>query len=212
MPKLKPDASEARRVTILVAAERCFRTKGFHQTSIKDICVDGGFSPGALYLYFPSKEALIEGLISSQMANARDLLVDLPDQLDLIGNCVDLPGAWVDEARASDSIAINADIIAEALRNPRVAALMVEDNQEVQDIFATATKAAQKRGEIPDFHNPDAIAALLLALSDGLMIRHLLNPAFDASGILSSLRALFGQDASGKLLSSKNSPASPVLP
>jgi TetR/AcrR family transcriptional regulator, repressor for uid operon len=193
MPKLNPNATEARRATILAAAERCFRNKGFHQASIKDICTEGGFSPGALYLYFSSKEALIEGLIASQMANAREMLADLPDQPDLLGTCVDLPGAWVDDARSSDDIAINADIIAEALRNPRVAKLMVEDSSEVHVIFTAATVAAQKRGEIAANLDPEAIAGLLLALSDGLMIRHLLVPDFDASEILSSLRTLFGQ-------------------
>ncbi len=193
MPKLNSDATEARRAAILAAAESCFRSKGFHQTSIKDICTEGGFSPGALYLYFASKEALIEGLIASQMANAREILADLPNQPDLLGTCVDLPGAWVDDARSTDNITINADIIAEALRNPRIAKLMAQDTKELQGVFTIATKAAQKRGEISPSLDAEAIAGLLLALSDGLMIRHLLVPNFDTSQILSSLRILFGQ-------------------
>ncbi len=192
MPKLKPDVSEARRNAILAAAERCFKVNGFHQTSIKDICTAGGFSPGALYLYFPSKETLIEGLIADQMAQAHLLLAELPDQPDLLGTVVDLPGAWVDDARQSGSIAINADVIAEALRNPRIAQLMRDDIHEVQAIFTDATRAAQSRGELTPALAPDAIASLLLALSDGLMIRHLIEPDFDPCHILASLRTLLG--------------------
>ncbi len=52
-----------RRATILDAAEQCFSRSGFHQTSMSDICQAAGMSPGNLYRYFPSKEAIIAGII-----------------------------------------------------------------------------------------------------------------------------------------------------
>ena len=64
MPKLKPDVQRARREHILDAAERCFARNGFHRSSIHDICKEAGVSPGALYVYFDSKEALIAGMDS----------------------------------------------------------------------------------------------------------------------------------------------------
>src|SRR5918992_4819925 len=51
-----------RRATILDAAEQCFSRAGFHQTSMNDICQAAGMSPGNLYRYFPSKEAIIAGI------------------------------------------------------------------------------------------------------------------------------------------------------
>ena len=62
MPKLKPDVQRARSEHILDAAERCFVRAGFHRTSVHDICKEAGVSPGALYVYFDSKEALIAGI------------------------------------------------------------------------------------------------------------------------------------------------------
>ena len=38
------------------------RAHGFHRSTMQIICREAGISAGALYLYFPSKEALIEGL------------------------------------------------------------------------------------------------------------------------------------------------------
>ena len=52
-----------RRAEILAAAQRCFVRSGFHGASMQDICAEAGMSPGNLYRYFPSKEAL--------MANSR---------------------------------------------------------------------------------------------------------------------------------------------
>ena len=65
MPKLKPEVQTARREHILDAAEHCFARTGFHRTTMHDICREAGVSPGALYVYFDSKEALIAGICES---------------------------------------------------------------------------------------------------------------------------------------------------
>src|SRR4051794_9849595 len=77
MPKLSDEQTAQRRARILDAAERCFSRDGFHSTSMQSICREAGVSAGALYVYFASKEALIEGLTSrdrdeilAQFANA----------------------------------------------------------------------------------------------------------------------------------------------
>jgi TetR/AcrR family transcriptional regulator, repressor for uid operon len=192
MPKLKPDVSQARRQTILAAAERCFRIRGFHQASIKDICTIGGFSPGALYLYFSSKEALIEGLIESQMVEARELMSALPEQHDLLGTLVDLISAWVEESRAQGNISLSADIFAEGLRNPRVARVIASENREMLLLYVAAVEAAQSRGEISTAHDAHTVATLLLALCDGLLVRFVIDPDFDAGRMLALLRSLLG--------------------
>src|SRR5437868_3902227 len=59
-----------RRAAILDAAEQCFSHSGFHQTSMSDICQAASMSPGNLYRYFPSKEAIIEGIVARHRAQA----------------------------------------------------------------------------------------------------------------------------------------------
>src|SRR4029453_15843619 len=68
MPKLKPDTQRARREHILEAAELCFARAGFHRTTMQDICKEAAISPGALYVYFDSKEALIAGICERDRA------------------------------------------------------------------------------------------------------------------------------------------------
>ncbi len=87
MPKLKPDVQRARSEHILDAAERCFVRAGFHRTSIHDICKEAGISPGALYVYFDSKEALIAGISERDRAEFADRLATLataPDFLEAL--------------------------------------------------------------------------------------------------------------------------------
>src|SRR6476620_4814251 len=57
-----------RRTEILDAAQRCFARSGFHRASMQDICTEAGMSPGNLYRYFPSKEALIAGICERDRA------------------------------------------------------------------------------------------------------------------------------------------------
>ena len=60
MPKVSRQYQESRRNQIIDAAVKCFAQKGFHQTSMQDIVSESGFSPGAIYLYFKSKEEIIK--------------------------------------------------------------------------------------------------------------------------------------------------------
>ena len=58
MPKTSVAAKEARRTQILDAAVRCFARRGYYATTIEDLVAETGLSRGALYLYYPSKEAI----------------------------------------------------------------------------------------------------------------------------------------------------------
>jgi AcrR family transcriptional regulator len=59
-----PERQEA----ILKAACGVFVRDGFHSASMKDICAAAGMSPGSVYRYYPSKDALIEALIEADQA------------------------------------------------------------------------------------------------------------------------------------------------
>jgi AcrR family transcriptional regulator len=55
--------AEARPDEVLDAALELFTQKGFAATRVDDIAAKAGISKGAVYLYFPSKEAILEGLV-----------------------------------------------------------------------------------------------------------------------------------------------------
>ncbi len=61
-PKFRRRA-EARPDEVLDAALDLFLEKGFAATRVEDIATRAGLSKGAVYLYFPSKEAILEGLV-----------------------------------------------------------------------------------------------------------------------------------------------------
>jgi AcrR family transcriptional regulator len=59
------------------SAERLFATKGFNGTSMNDIVKDSGFSKGAIYGHFESKERLFLSLWERQTIVGIDLLMQM---------------------------------------------------------------------------------------------------------------------------------------
>jgi len=62
LPKFRRRA-EARPDEVLEAALDLFIERGFAATRVEDIAKRAGLSKGAVYLYFPSKEAIMEALV-----------------------------------------------------------------------------------------------------------------------------------------------------
>jgi AcrR family transcriptional regulator len=61
---------------IIDAAQRLFARQGFRATSVKEIMVECGITQAALYLYFPSKDALLTELIRVGYDHLRENLDD----------------------------------------------------------------------------------------------------------------------------------------
>jgi AcrR family transcriptional regulator len=65
MPKISQDAFNARRARIVEAAVKSFAKHGI-RVSVDEICAEAGVSKGALYGYFPSKDAIIQAIANDQ--------------------------------------------------------------------------------------------------------------------------------------------------
>jgi len=61
-----PKIVEDRREQIIEAAMRVFAQKGFVRATNKDIAREAGITPGLIYHYFESKEALLEAIIEAR--------------------------------------------------------------------------------------------------------------------------------------------------
>lgn len=75
IPKFRRRA-EARPDEVLDAALELFIEQGFAQTRVEDIAKRAGLSKGAVYLYFPSKEKLLEELVRRAIVPIADSALD----------------------------------------------------------------------------------------------------------------------------------------
>ncbi len=61
---------------IVAAGLKLFAERGFHGTSIPDICKEAGVAAGTIYRYFDSKEALVNAVFRASKTRLRDRLFD----------------------------------------------------------------------------------------------------------------------------------------
>jgi TetR/AcrR family transcriptional regulator, cholesterol catabolism regulator len=73
-----PKVVEDRRDQIIDAAMRVFSQRGFSRATNKDIAREAGITPGLIYYYFESKEALLKAIIETR--SPAQLMTTLPPQ------------------------------------------------------------------------------------------------------------------------------------
>lgn len=68
MPKIGKGRIKENQRRIMEAALKLFATQGFHGTNIREIAERVGISTGAIYTYYPGKEAIFESLVRTYRA------------------------------------------------------------------------------------------------------------------------------------------------
>ncbi|TMR25166.1 TetR family transcriptional regulator [Nonomuraea turkmeniaca] len=76
MARTRKEQAEWRREQLLDAALTVFAAKGVDGASVKDLAAAAGATPGLLYRYFDSKEALVQALLAERgfLPRLRELL------------------------------------------------------------------------------------------------------------------------------------------
>jgi TetR/AcrR family transcriptional regulator, repressor for uid operon len=160
--------NEDRRKAILKAASQCFVKDGFHGTSMKDVCVVAGMSPGTLYHYFSSKTEIIAGIVANEAGITRQLLTPLhsgPMFLDALFDVLEIVAHEVTD----DDLALHTEIAAEILREPQLRKQRQTFDRETLALITQSIARAQDRGEIDSQLKSDHAAKLVLAIIDGLL-------------------------------------------
>jgi len=65
MPKIPRNVIDGTQLKVEAAALELFTRQGFHGTNIREIAKRAGLSQGAIYMHYPAKEAIFEGLVRS---------------------------------------------------------------------------------------------------------------------------------------------------
>jgi AcrR family transcriptional regulator len=172
-----------RRTEILDAAERCFARSGFHKASMQDICAEAGMSPGNLYRYFPSKEALIAGISERNRADAVASFAQVEQASDFFDGLAQLARHHLVD-RSDSEVGLCAEIMSESRRNADVARLYQEIESDIKRRIAGLLETARARGEIRADVDVEAAATVLMVLGDGMSWRRSVEKGFDAERVL----------------------------
>jgi AcrR family transcriptional regulator len=182
MRRSNAQLQEDRRAEILDAAQRCFAQRGFHQTSMQTICAEAGMSPGNLYRYFRSKEAIIAGISERNRAEAATNFAAVHEAPDFFTGFAALGRQYLVE-RSDEEIALCLEIMAESRRNPEVGRIYQTVDKDVRAGLVAVLRTAAERGEIPRDLDLEKLVVVLLALGDGIEWRRAVDPTFNPESV-----------------------------
>jgi len=185
------DRATARRQKIVNSARKLFLINGFHATGVAQISKESGVAVGQIYRDYACKEEIISVIVSTDCAEF--LRFEVLDKSIAAGH---LEGIWewisdFLQPAYDDSETLLGEIVAEAGRNERVAAIFKAMYVQVFEAFIRALEAL-----VPGEHlaaRKRQLAQLIMATSLGLIQQRLTQPraeiASTASLVLGMVRA-----------------------
>jgi AcrR family transcriptional regulator len=166
------------REKLFEAAARVFEEQGIGGASIEDIAGAAGFTRGAFYSNFKSKDELIIAMIEDHVARSIRRNLDLLATHDNLADYIDALKS-MDRSR-QDPLARSPLLHMEMIlfvaraekRRPELAERLRARRKLIADIVETASSNAGKNGSL----NPAWIGAIVLALEDGFRLHRLIDP------------------------------------
>lgn len=171
----------ARRGEILESALDVIGRKGYQNTSLKQIAEVVGVTPAALLHYFGSKEELFTEVLRTR--DEHDL--DTPQPVDP----VDAKAAFVDVIRRNAEVPGVVELfsrLAVDAVDPEHPAhrYFLDRSERLRESIAVAFERDEQRRATLD---PDTMARVIQAVSDGLQLQWMIDPTVDMPGIIESL-------------------------
>jgi AcrR family transcriptional regulator len=170
------ESPAGRREQLLDAAGRCFARGGFHATTVAEISLEAGCSPGLLYRYFAGKEALVAALVEREAGRTVAAISAVRGSADLVAD-LDRAAAgpaagWEDPQVAT----LHIQIVAEAARGSAVSGPVRQHFHDVITALTETLRIGQESGVLDARTDPAATARVLVALASGLTLLRAVDP------------------------------------
>ena len=175
---------------ILEAAQACFVRSGFQGASMQQICAECGMSPGALYRYFPSKEAIVAAICEADREDDMTCFGVFRDATSALDGLVAGAMAHITHTHKKGSAALFAEMRSESNRNATIRDTVDSHKQEVAGMIAPLIEGAMERGEIDPPVDPQTLMAVLMSVGEGIAINDLPARGIPLDQIEAALRAM----------------------
>jgi AcrR family transcriptional regulator len=165
------------REQLLAAASRVFARSGYRGASMSEIAAEAGFSKGALYWSFASKDELFFALLDELDEQLRALITaaaSAPADRDISGDLSRDISAVLEHGH--DVVLLFHEYSALAVRDPKVAVRYAERNARLREELAASMRARHEAIGVPMAIPAEQLATAVIALVDGLSIQRLTEP------------------------------------
>lgn len=175
---------------ILEAAQTCFVRSGFQGASMQQICAECGMSPGALYRYFPSKEAIVAAICEADREDDMTCFGSLRDATSAVDGLVEGAMAHFIHTHEKGSAALFAEMRSESNRNATIRDTVDGHKQEVAGMIVPLVQGAIERGEIDPPVDLQTLMAVLMSVGEGVAINDLPARGIEIDKLEIAMRAM----------------------
>lgn len=167
------------RQELLSAAADVFGERGFHDASIDEIAERAGYSKGAVYWHFASKDdlflALVEERVDRPMREMIELLQSAPAELDMAPEASRRFAELL--AGQRDWLLLDNEYWSQAVRDPDLRRSYAKRRRELRAALGSALAARAGTLGAPQIGiDPERVATAIMALSIGLAQQALVDP------------------------------------
>jgi AcrR family transcriptional regulator len=173
---------------VLEAAAVCFAEEGFHGTSMAKLAKSAGMSVGHIYHYFDSKEAIIAAIVEQELAKRLEVFEQLEKQDDVLQALIDRADQGLAARMDKRETGLRLEILAEAGRNPRIAAALRDADEAARRTFRQVVAKAVGRRAALSAADLEARIEVVIGVFDGMMIRAVRHPDLDRAAALRALK------------------------
>lgn len=177
-PPKRRRSRERTRQRLLDAALQIFARNGFERATVDHIVREAGFSKGAFYVHFESKEDLFWEMLRERIEARKETLQNaIEPGISVAENQRRLLETFFD-APSSDplSAAVYYEFMAHAMRNEMVRARMAEFYADWHAFVVDALKLARETEIVRDDVDISLQASALMATYEGALIQSQLAP------------------------------------
>lgn len=177
-PRLSRKEQQARtRATLVASATRVLARKGLSGASIDDITADAGFTKGAFYANFASKEALFLELLDEHFGERLQAVADVAADGAQLSDQVGRVGRDFQSALSGDEdwCRLFLEFSALATRDPKFAAEFRDRLDRLREgVAAILDRRAAELGIVPPLP-ADVVARMTLSMAHGVALEQLLD-------------------------------------
>jgi len=180
---------EAQIARILDAAQQCFIQSGFQGASMQEICNTAQMSPGALYRYFPSKDAIVLAICEQHRHEDAKILMSMRQNPNVIEGAVNATMEHIRHVHESGFAPIFSEIKASSQRNPALGEACGAAMIQARESFKEYLSEAINEGKVKPIVPLEELLDIMMALADGLVANDLPSKGIDTEHIQTVMRA-----------------------
>ena len=160
--------SEDRRHALVAAAFGQIAERGFEGLRTREVAAEAGVNIATLHYYFPTKEALIRGVVAHAMARFRSTLAPHGSPDEQLANHLKAVRALL--RKEPEIASVMGELALRSARDTSLARIMRESNDAWHRTLRGLLRRAARAGDLPTAFDTDEAAALIVATLTSMVL------------------------------------------